>query len=351
MASKVSREQVRAVRPSTRLRQYHRKYAHVFNDDALLHYEDWPSPVCIVSDGPYGLASFPGDPPDPSSLAEWYKPHVAAWSRIATPQTTLWFWCSEIGWAKVNPVLESAGWEYRSCHVWDKGIGHAAGNSNGKTLRKFPVVSEVCVQYIKTAFFPFDGSLLPMKEWLRAEWRRTGLPLTLTNEACGVKNAATRKYFTADHLWYYPPPDAFERLVKYANKHGKPQGRPYFSLDGTSPITAEEWSQQRAKFNFRQGITNVWNLPAVRGGERIKHDQKSVHMNQKPLQLLRLIIESSTDPGDVVWDPFGGLCSTAVACVDTKRECFAAEINSEFFGMAARRLDAHVPDYSWKERP
>ena len=47
----------------------------------------------------------------------------------------------------------NAGWEYRCCHIWDKGIAHIAGNANTKTLRKFPVVTEVCVQYVKKTFF------------------------------------------------------------------------------------------------------------------------------------------------------------------------------------------------------
>ncbi len=65
---------------------------------------------------------------------------------------------------------------------------------------------------------------MTMRKWLRHEWIRAGLPLWKTNQACGVKNAATRKYFTGDHLWYFPPPDAFDALVRYANAHGKPTG-------------------------------------------------------------------------------------------------------------------------------
>ena len=33
-----------------------------------------------------------------------------------------------------------------------------------------------------------------------------------TNVASGVKNAASRKYFTPDHLWYFPPAEAFEKI-------------------------------------------------------------------------------------------------------------------------------------------
>ena len=31
--------------------------------DALTRYDSWPVPTVIVSDGPYGLGLFPGDPP------------------------------------------------------------------------------------------------------------------------------------------------------------------------------------------------------------------------------------------------------------------------------------------------
>jgi site-specific DNA-methyltransferase (adenine-specific) len=154
---------------------------------------------------------------------------------------------------------------------------------------------------------------LNLRDWLRREWERTGLPLSLANEACGVKNAATRKYLTKDHLWYFPPPDVFGKLVEYANRHGEPAGAPYFSADGQKPLTPDEWSRMRSKFYCKPGITNVWHEPPLNGHERIKAGSASVHLNQKPLSLLQMIIEASSDEGDVVWEPFGGLCSVAVA--------------------------------------
>ena len=169
-------------------------------------YNAWARPTCIVADGPYGVSGFPGDLRTAATLADWYRPHVAAWSRRSTPETTLWFWNTELGWASVHPVLDELGWEYRSCHVWDKGLGHIAGNANSETLRKLPVVTEVCVQYVRRAEFLVEGRLASMRDWLRHEWKRAGLPMALANAACGVKNAATRKYLTADHLWYVPAP-------------------------------------------------------------------------------------------------------------------------------------------------
>ncbi len=311
--------------------------------DALEHYASWPRPTVIVSDGAYGVSGFPGDPPTHKELAAWYAPHVAAWSERALPSATLWFWGTEIGWATVHPLLDQHGWEYRSCHVWDKGIAHIAGNANTRTLRKFPVVSEVCVQYVRKVLLESGGAGLPLKDWLRHEWERSGLPLRHTNEACGVKNAATRKYFTRCHLWYYPPAAAFERLVAFANAHGRPEGRPYFSVDGKRPLTGHEWASLRAKFHCEVGVTNVWREPAVRGAERFKEETRSVHGNQKPLKLLDRIIRASADPGDVVWEPFGGLCSVAVAAFAAGRRCYSAEIAPAYHAVASSRLAKCMP--------
>lgn len=308
-------------------------------------YEQWNSPTCIISDGPYGVNGFPGDEMKWASLAEWYEPHVKAWSARSTPQTTLWFWNTEVGWATVHPLLVNHGWEYRCCNVWDKGMSHVAGNANTQTLRKFPVVTEVCVHYVKAARFQLCDRFVDMQEWLRHEWRRSGLPFKEANKACEVLNAATRKYLTADHLWYYPPPDAFVKLAEYANRCGKPGGRPYFSIDGRRPITSEQWAKLRTKFHCPVGVTNVWSEPQVNGTERIqgerigmKYKFSSLHGSQKPLRFIKLTIQSCTDEGDVIWEPFGGLCPGAVVAHHLRREYVAAEIVPEFYRAAVERL-------------
>lgn len=324
---------------------YTRGQASIHFDHAENLYEEWPSPICLISDGPYGVSGFPGDNHRAESLAEWYEPHIKAWSERSTPETTLWFWNTEVGWATVHPVLAANGWEYRCCNIWDKGLGHVAGNANTQTLRKFPVVTEVCVHYVKAARFEVGNKSLTMQEWLRHEWERTKLPFRLANEACDVRNAATRKYLTSDHLWYYPPADAFVKLTQYANKHGDPAGRPYFSLDGKRPIPGHRWARLRAKFNCDVGVTNVWREPQVGGSERIqgtrngmRYKFRSLHGSQKPLKFVELTIRASTERGDVVWEPFGGLCPGAIVCHHFGRRYYGAEIIPEFYLAAVERL-------------
>lgn len=305
--------------------------------NSLQMYENWPAPTAIVSDGAYGILGFEGDTSDHLGIPDWYEPHIAAWSMAALPCTTLWFWNSEIGWAAAHPILEKHGWRYVNCNIWNKGTGHIAGNVNTQKIRRFPVVTEVCVQYV----FAARVSGLELKEWLLKEWKRSGLPLKRANDACGVKDAAVRKYLDQGHLWYFPPPEAMERMCEYANAHGRPDGRPYFSLNGISPVTGAEWQMMRSKFYCPHGVTNVWERNAVRGEERIKTtDGKAVHLNQKPLDLMTRIIESSTDVGDVVWEPFGGLFTGSLAAHLAKRRAFAGEIDSTYFQYGVERLKA-----------
>ena len=312
-------------------------------------YADWPVPTCIISDGPYGVSGYPGDSHSAESLSEWYEPHVKAWSERSTPETTLWFWNTELGWANVHPLLAAHGWVYRCCNIWDKGLGHIAGNANTRTLRKFPVITEVCVHYVKAARFQVADGMLTMQDWLRHEWKRTTLPLRLANEACGVRNAATRKYLTADHLWYYPPAEMFVKLAEYANAHGEPKGRPYFSTDGKRPLSGNQWSKLRAKFKCEAGITNIWHEPQVGGSERIQgrrngmqYKFRSLHGSQKPLKLIDMIIRASTERGDVVWEPFGGLCPGAIVSCHLGRKYHAAEPIPEFYVAASERLQRSV---------
>jgi hypothetical protein len=305
--------------------------------DSLEHYEQWPVPTVIVSDGGYGILGFEGDTSDHLDLPQWYEPHIEAWSKAATPKTTLWFWNSEIGWASVHPILERHGWRYINCNIWDKGKAHIAGNVNTKKIRRFPVVSEVCVQYVFEA--RIEGLLL--KEWLLREWKRTGLPVRRANEACGVADAAVRKYLDQGHLWYWPPLEMFQRLVEYANEHGAPEGRPYFSRDGKRPMTPQEWAATRSTFKCPHGFTNVWTRPALRDSERMKTEGlngKAVHLNQKPLDLIRMIIEASSEPGDVVWEPFGGMFTAAIAARQLQRKAYAAEIDATYFHYGLQRV-------------
>lgn len=323
----------------------------LYRGNALRAYSKWARPDTIISDGAYGVRGFHGDTVSADELVDWYRPHVKAWDEAVKPSTALWFWNTEIGWASVHPLLVAHGWEYVQTVTWDKGISHIAGNVNGDTIRRLPVVSEVSVLYQRRLLIDTVDGAMPVKKWLRYEWQRAGLALNRANEACGVKNAATRKYLTQDWLWYFPPGVMVERLADYAALHGNPSGRPYFSVDGERPVTAAEWDALRYTWNHAHGVTNVWQRPSLHDSERIKgtmhrsaprvHNPSiasAAHLNQKPLEFMQRQVAATTNPGGVVWEPFGGLASASVAAVQLGRRAYVAELQKQFQDIAESRL-------------
>ena len=326
---------------SSDLYELERKDVYLFNDDAENLYDFWENPEIIISDGAYGVSGFKGDSNSPDDLCDWYEPHIKQWSKKSKAGTTLWFWNTEIGFAKVNSVLEKYGWKYRSCNIWNKGLQHIAGNCNLKALKTFPIVTEVCVQYVKTATLTSNNQEFSLKNWLRHEWSRAGLTLGQANEACGVANAASRKYLTKDHLWYAPPPEHFENLAAFANKFGKDEGKPYFTVDKDLPLSKRKYENLFPVFNGEYGITNVWEVPPLHTKERIriKGSSKYTHLNQKPLSLMDLIINVSSNENDIVWEPFGGLFSASLAGHLLKRKVYSAEINEVIFRSGVERFN------------
>lgn len=327
---------------TSHLYELERNHVYLFNDDTENLYDVWEQPEVIISDGAYGVSGFKGDANSPDDLPDWYEPHIKQWSRKSKAGTTLWFWNTEIGFAKVNPVLEKYGWKYRSCNIWNKGLQHIAGNCNLKVLKSFPIVTEVCVQYVKKAVLSSNGREFSLKDWLRHEWNRANLTLGQANKACGIANAASRKYLTKDHLWYAPPPEHFENLVEFANKFGKPEGKPYFTIDKETPLSKKKYKNLFPKFNGEYGITNVWEEPPLHTKERIRINgsSKYIHLNQKPLNLMDLIINVSSYEKDVIWEPFGGLFSASLAGHLLNRKVYSAENNEIIFKSGVERFNS-----------
>lgn len=64
-----------------------------------------------------------------------------------------------------------------------------------------------------------------------------------------------------------------------------------------------------------------------------------IHPTQKPVQLLKRLIEIFTDPGDVVIDPCAGSGTTLIAAIETNRKGYGFEIKKQFHKEASKLID------------
>ena len=68
-----------------------------------------------------------------------------------------------------------------------------------------------------------------------------------------------------------------------------------------------------------------------------KHHGK--HPTQKPVSILKTLIETVTNPGDVVLDPFMGSGSTGVAAQSSGRKFIGIELDENYYNIAKNRIE------------
>ena len=62
------------------------------------------------------------------------------------------------------------------------------------------------------------------------------------------------------------------------------------------------------------------------------------HPNEKPLELIRHIVDTHSNSGDRILDPFMGSGTTGVAAVSLGRKFIGIEIEEKYFDIACRRI-------------
>ena len=81
------------------------------------------------------------------------------------------------------------------------------------------------------------------------------------------------------------------------------------------------------------GSSNILKVPNIIGNK--------THPTEKPIDLMRILIENSTQPNEIVLDPFMGSGSTMIACLNTNRKGIGIELDKHYFDIAQKRINEH----------
>jgi len=73
----------------------------------------------------------------------------------------------------------------------------------------------------------------------------------------------------------------------------------------------------------------IWRFPSGRS---------KIHPTEKPLNLFKYLIETSSDPSDLIFDPCLGSGTTAIAARELGRNYFGIELNKKYFDDAKKRI-------------
>lgn len=201
--------------------------------------------------------------------------------------------------ALLVPYLKETGFDLRQQIIINKGMRSVSGRAT-KNYRMFPNVTE-------SILFLTKDNIRYARNLLKARQEELKLTSKEINEALGVKSNGGGMWsiYTGKNICeQFPTRELWESLQKILQFN-----LPYDSIAQT--------------FNAEMGVTDVWD-------DIDFYTEKRYHPTQKPLKLITRLISASSNPGDLVVDPFGGSGSTIVAAKRLKRNCKTIEIDEKY---------------------
>lgn len=93
----------------------------------------------------------------------------------------------------------------------------------------------------------------------------------------------------------------------------------------------------RKKINGKR-ITDVWSALTNKSLNRVVGGEQ-VHQNEKPLQLIKMCIENSSNKDDIVLDMFAGSGTTCLAAKELNRKYIGIEIDKYFYKIALDKIN------------
>jgi len=243
---------------------------------------------------------------------EWSLKWISEVSRVLRYGGTFYLFGYFRTLALLVPYLEGMGLELRQQILVDKGMQAVSGRAT-KNYRLFPNTTESIL------FITKDNKKM-IKPFLLERQAKLGLSSKQINELLGVKSNGGGMWsiYTGKNVCeQFPTKELWDRLqvaLKFKSKY-------------------EKIAQT---FNPVMGVTDVWR-------DIDFYKEKRVHSTQKPLKLIQRLISASSNPKDMVLDPFGGSGSTALAAISLKRNFIVIENDENYYKEILKRVE-HAKD-------
>ncbi|MEG1597200.1 MAG: site-specific DNA-methyltransferase [Bacilli bacterium] len=83
------------------------------------------------------------------------------------------------------------------------------------------------------------------------------------------------------------------------------------------------------------GTSDILSVP----NKKTKDENgNNLHDTEKPIELMKILIDNSSNENELVYDPFCGVGSVPIACCELNRRYLATEIDEKYFNIGLERL-------------
>ena len=305
-------------------------------------------PYLKVVDEPWDKAWDTAD-----GFTDWLRTVAEQWQRVLKPNGTLYVFASPQMAARVElQAVEPVGFVVLNRIVWHKAnkVIHRAdrdaltqyhSGDNERLIMAQPVKRDGDEQDAWRAYANALGELrtrifAPLIDYLNGERIRAGLSVQDIDKATGTAMAS--HWFVHPSQWALPSRERYEQLRTLFNGNGGDYlRREYDDLRREYEDLRREYEDLRRPFNLGPELPHrprgeVWRFAPV-GRHEKGHD---AHPCEKPQELLRHIIETSTRPDAVVLDTFMGSGAVGVATVQQGRTFIGVDQSLRWVESATR---------------
>lgn len=246
---------------------------------------------------------------------DWCELWIKEVSRVTKKSASFFIFGYSYQLSHLLPIIESYGFKFRQQIVIWKGMKSAAGRVSSK-LKMFPTTTEYIFYFVKDS-----------TDYIRDL----------------LQKRASEKKLT--------PKEINEFLGKASNGGGTWSSIAGKKQKNLQEPTKEDWEKLEQLFgklpNY-EDVVYTFNLPM--GVTDVFDDIKfyfpkgeKLHTTQKPIELMNRIVESCSNEGDLILDPFMGSGSTATSCKNLKRNYIGCEFDEHYFQVCVNRLNDTAP--------
>jgi len=316
----------------------------VYNLDALdfLAQVESESVNLAFLDPPYNIGVFCRMPPD--EYLAWCGEWIREIDRVLVPNGAFWVCHKEPETlVDLSRMIAALGRGRVNWVTWDKYNGASAGEQyvmnktklHPQGKRSFDQDAEYLIYHADegewTAQCDRERGFIfePLRAYLDGERRRAGFSISEVRDRLGFSGNMPYHWFAVGLIhgkssqWQLPTQEHYEALRQLFNRDGGEY------LKREYDYLRREYESLRYTFNNPGKVSSVWQIPPA---------TNSPHKTPKPERLLRRIIETTSNPGDVVLDPFCGSGTTAVVADRLGRRWLCNDIDERWCNYTRERL-------------
>lgn len=147
---------------------------------------------------------------------------------------------------------------------------------------------------------------------------------------------------------HYQPIKTTEDIAVFSYAAAAPTCKEHLTFNIQMQIKVSEAYTQRYGNRSSSSVLRaaIKRTPTISDGSRFPtnliyfaRDKERIHPTQKPVDLLRYLILTHTNEGDLVLDNCMGIGSTIIACIREKRHYIGMELDDKWFDIAKKRID------------